>query len=90
MFIALTRRKPPWGWQRKSVKRISLTLPVLTNARRIIFLVTGSEKAGAVREIVEDSESRLPASLVKLMTRSVYLVMDDGAASLLSHTRARI
>jgi len=65
-------------------KRISLTLPVLTNAQRIIFLVTGSEKARIVREIVEESESRLPASLVRRRARSAYLVMDESAASLLS------
>jgi len=69
-------------------KRISLTLPVLTNAQRIMFLVTGSEKAGIVREIVEESESRLPASLVRCRARSVYLVIDKGAASLLSGTGA--
>lgn len=65
-------------------KRISLTLPVLTNAQRIMFLVTGSEKAGIVREIVEESESRLPASLVRRRAKSVHLVMDENAASLLS------
>jgi len=69
-------------------KRISLTLPSLTNAQRIMFLVTGSEKAGIVREIVEESESRLPASLVRRGARSVYLVIDEGAASLLSCTGA--
>jgi len=69
-------------------KRISLTLPALTNAQRIIFLVTGSEKAGIVREIVDESESRLPASLVRCRARIVYLVMDEGAASLLSGTGA--
>jgi 6-phosphogluconolactonase len=73
--------------ERPPHKRISLSLPVLTNARRIIFLVIGSEKAGIVREIFEDRESRLPASLVRRMARSVYLVMDEGAASLLSGTR---
>ena len=78
--IPVVAEKPPH-------KRISLTLPVLTNARRIMFLVTGSQKAGIVREIVEDNQSRLPASLVRRMARSVYLVMDEGAASLLSGTR---
>jgi 6-phosphogluconolactonase len=75
--IPVVAEKPPH-------KRISLSLPVLIHARRIIFLVIGSEKAGAVREIVEGSESRLPASLVRRMARSAYLVMDEGAASLLS------
>ena len=79
--IPVIAEKPPY-------KRISLTLPVLTNAQRIMFLVTGSEKAGIVREIVEESESRLPASLVRRRARSVYLVIDEGAASLLSGTGA--
>jgi len=79
--IPVIAEKPPH-------KRISLTLPVLTNAQRIMFLVTGSEKAGIVREIVEESESQLPASLVRRMARSVYLVIDEGAASLLSGTGA--
>ncbi len=70
--------------ERPPHKRISLTLPVLANARRIIFLVTGFEKAGVVREIVEEGESQLPASLVRRMARSVYLVLDKDAASLLS------
>jgi 6-phosphogluconolactonase len=69
-------------------KRISLTLPVLTNAQRIMFLVTGSEKARIVREIVEESESRLPASLVRRRARSVHLIIDEDAASLLSGTGA--
>ena len=79
--IPVIAEKPPH-------KRISLTLPVLTNAQRIMFLVTGSEKAGIVREIVEESESRLPASLVRRRARSAYLVIDEGAASLLSGTGA--
>jgi 6-phosphogluconolactonase len=81
--IPVVSEKPPQ-------KRISLTLPVLTNARRIMFLVTGLKKAGIVQEIVENSQSRVPASLVRRMARSVYLVMDEGAASLLSGTRAKI
>ena len=74
--------------EKSPYKRISLTLPVLANAQRIMFLVTGSEKSGIVREIVEESESRLPASLVRRRARSAYLVIDEGAASLLSGTGA--
>jgi 6-phosphogluconolactonase len=80
LAIPVIAEKPPH-------KRISLTLPVLTSARFVIFLVTGSEKAGIVREVVEESKGRLPASLVRRRARSVYLVMDEGAASLLSSTR---
>jgi len=68
-------------------ERVSLSLPVLTNARHIMFLATGPSKAGVVREIVENSESALPAALVWRGGKRVYLVMDRDAASLLSLTR---
>ena len=67
-------------------QRISLTLPVLRNARHIIFLVTGASKARAIKEIVGEGKSRLPAALARYGSKSVYLVMDEGAASLLSNT----
>jgi 6-phosphogluconolactonase len=75
--IPVVAEKPPY-------MRISLSLPLLTTAQRIMFLVTGSQKAGVVREIIEDSESMLPASIVKRRARNVHVVMDAGAASLLS------
>lgn len=78
--IPVLAEKPPH-------KRVSLTLPVLSSARRVLFLVTGSDKAGIVREVVEHGESRLPASLVRRKAEKVYLVMDGGAASYLSDTR---
>jgi 6-phosphogluconolactonase len=76
--------------EKASHRRISLSLPVLTHAKQIIFLVTGAPKAGIVKEIVEDNESKLPASLVRRRGRNVYLVMDEDAASLLSRTKNKL
>ena len=78
--IPVIAEKPPY-------KRISLTLPVLTKAQRIMFLVTGIEKAGIIRDVVEDNESRAPAYLVIHRTKNVHLIMDEGAASFLSGRR---
>jgi 6-phosphogluconolactonase len=64
--------------------RISLSLPVLMNAKRIMFLVTGANKAKRVKEIIEDEECTLPAALVHRRSKTAYFVMDQGAASLLS------
>ena len=65
-------------------QRISLSMPVLVNARNIMFLVIGPSKAGVVQEIVEDSESTLPAALIWRGGNRVYLVLDRDAASRLS------
>ena len=63
--------------------RITLTLPVLNNARNVIFLVTGKEKARAVRETLEKRGPGLPASLVRPAGRNLIILTDDEAASLL-------
>ena len=65
-------------------KRITLTLPVINNASKIIFLVTGRNKARVLKEIVENKKSSLPASRVHPKQGVVYFVIDKRAASLLS------
>ena len=65
-------------------ERITLTLPVINNARNIIFLVSGRNKARALKEILENKKSRLPASRVHLEQGMIYFIIDKGAASLLS------
>ena len=65
-------------------KRITLTLPVINNARKIMFLVSGRDKAKVLKEIVEDKKSSLPVSHVHLKQGMVYFLIDKPAASLLS------
>jgi len=68
----------------KKHQRLTLTLPLINNARNIIFLVTGKEKATAVREVVEDKNPSLPASMVRPVKGNLSFVLDRQAASLLS------
>jgi 6-phosphogluconolactonase len=63
------------------VDRVTLTLPALLSARRIVFLVTGADKADAVRRAFRDEISEdAPASLLRRgdVPIDVYL---DAAAS---------
>ena len=64
--------------------RVSITLPVINNADHIIFLATGDEKAGVLREVLERSDSVLPASLVKPLKGTVKFLIDEPASRLLS------
>jgi len=63
--------------------RVTLTLPVLNNAREVVFLVSGREKAGIVRSMLEDDIQCYPASLVTPVEGTVTWLLDHEAAMLL-------
>jgi len=65
--------------------RITLTPPVLSNAAAAIFLVSGAEKANALREVLEGDyqPERFPAQLLRPTTGNVLWLVDREAARLL-------
>lgn len=68
--------------------RLTLTLPVLNAAARVIFLVSGNAKAEALRAVLEDGPSpRRPASLVR-PEREAFWFVDRAAASRLGGASA--
>jgi 6-phosphogluconolactonase len=71
---------------RSPSERISLTLGVINNAKRICFLVHGAGKASVIKEIVEEEDSALPAAQVKPTRGTLVFLMDQEAVSLLSNT----
>jgi 6-phosphogluconolactonase len=71
-------------------ERVSLTLGVINNANNICFLVTGAGKADAIKAILEDKASALPAALVKPTQGIVFFLMDQEAASRLSNRGVEI
>ena len=70
---------PPW------VPRVTMTMSTLRSARRIVFLVTGEEKADAAARALEgDITPDIPASLLRLGKVRVEAFLDPAAASKLS------
>jgi 6-phosphogluconolactonase len=71
------------GWK-PYVPRVSMTMPVLCAARRIVFLVAGDDKAEAVGRAfgpgVEPSHDA-PASMVRPVDGELILLLDEAAAS---------
>ena len=65
-----------------NTRRMTLTLPVLDAARRIVFLVVGSEKAKILHAVLqEESDPPLPAQLVQPRDLGLKLFLVDKAAA---------
>jgi 6-phosphogluconolactonase len=65
----------------KGLDRISLTAPVLSASRKVMFLVSGANKREALRRLLDPAESsqRTPAKLVQ--PEAEIIVLADEAAS---------
>jgi 6-phosphogluconolactonase len=63
-------------------KRISLTMPLINNAKRITFLVTGESKSAIVAQILtgKGSPETRPASLVRPVQGLLEWFLDQAAA----------
>jgi 6-phosphogluconolactonase len=64
------------------VSRVTMTPPVFAAAKLLVYLVTGEEKAGAVRRaLAEEPSPATPASLVR--GKATIALLDEAAAALL-------
>jgi 6-phosphogluconolactonase len=64
------------------VDRISLTLPMLRNAKEIVFFATGDNKADACLRAFDGEPSReTPGSLVRAIRGATTAVLDAAAAA---------
>ncbi len=62
--------------------RVSLTLPVINNARHVVFMATGASKAEVIGQMLEDGNPRgLPAGLVNPTDGRLIWLLDTRAAS---------
>jgi 6-phosphogluconolactonase len=69
--------KPP-------ARRLTLTLPVLAAADRVVLVALGESKAGVLREALEQPGSTLPVAMLARQARRVSFLLDPAAASALS------
>lgn len=74
--IATVSPKPPH-------QRITLTIPVLNNSEVVLFLVSGSSKAQAVRRTLEHTgpaDPEVPATFVRPVNGRLIWLLDRAAA----------
>jgi 6-phosphogluconolactonase len=74
----------PWV-EKLRARRITLTPPVLNSAACVIFLVSGAEKAEALRQVLQGDyqPDRFPAQVVHPASGRVLWLVDRAAARLL-------
>lgn len=69
--------------EEKNTWRLTATLPLLSRARRTLFLVAGAHKAEVVADILERGSDH-PAAVVNRASRDSVWLLDHAAASALS------
>jgi 6-phosphogluconolactonase len=70
-------------------RRMTLTLPVINAAERVLFLIAGSDKAELVKQVIEGTtEPPVPAQLVQPRNGERYFLLDEAAAAFLPHGAA--
>ena len=67
-------------YQDRPARRVTLTLPAINSARQILFLVTGSAKAGIVQSIVEGTGEQIPAQWIQPTAGQLTWLLDAEAA----------
>ena len=75
LMVPVHRPELPQPW------RVSMTLPVLNAARRVLVLVGGAEKAPMVRRALA-GDPGIPAGLVRPAGALTWLLTEDAAADL--------
>jgi 6-phosphogluconolactonase len=70
----------------EDVERVTMTLPVLCGARKVVFLALGEEKAEAVaRAFAGQPDPAAPAGLVRSQTGPTIVLLDAAAAAKLDN-----
>ncbi len=63
------------------VDRLTLTLPVINQAKTVVFMAAGKSKAGILKAVFEDRLPELPASHVNPVNGRLIWVLDQEAAA---------
>ena len=67
---------------REDVERVTMTLPMLSGAQRVVFLAVGEDKAEAVkRAFADDPDPATPASLLRSEEGETIALLDRAAAA---------
>ena len=62
-------------------KRVTITGPVINNAKQVVFLITGAGKADVLATVMDGSGQQYPATHVKPTSGQLAFFLDEAAAA---------
>ena len=62
-------------------RRLTLTLPMLTSAERVIVMALGESKAAVMREALRQKDAQLPVSIVLRRAQRPLVLLDEEAGA---------
>jgi 6-phosphogluconolactonase len=76
----------------EGLHRLTLTVPAINQAARIVFLVSGEGKAAILRKVLEEAPDprSIPARLIKPANGDLLWLVDRDAASLLQIMQGKV
>ena len=86
-----TKRLVKSNWVEKlKTDRITFTAPLINRAKAVMFLIAGSDKSQALREVIEGNQSPdlYPAKLIRPASGRFIWLVDQAAAAALSRKSA--
>jgi 6-phosphogluconolactonase len=67
---------------REDVERVTMTLPVLSAAGRVVYLAAGAEKAAVIARAFDGPpDPQIPASLLRSLSGETIALLDRAAAA---------
>lgn len=64
--------------------RLTFTFPAINNAKNIIFLIAGADKAEVLKEVLEGEEKKYPAQNINPPDGELLFLLDEKSAKLVS------
>ncbi|MBU0507682.1 6-phosphogluconolactonase [bacterium] len=68
---------------KSGTRMLTFTPRVINQARRVILLAAGEDKAQSLRQLLVEEDFRLPAARIQLQDGECWWVLDQAAASLI-------
>jgi 6-phosphogluconolactonase len=61
--------------------RLTFTFPTINNARNVIFLIAGEDKAEVLKKVLESEQTKYPSQMIQPTDGNLLFLLDEKAAA---------